>query len=74
MADLEERIHRLMLDHRSVFISSTTTDEIAKTLRASSKDVRKAVFRLVEKGIVEAAKKNPRSAQPRFQLAEAHSK
>lgn len=74
MVELEERIHRLMLDHRALFISSTTTDEIAKTLRASRKDVRKAVFGLVEKGIVEAARKNPRSAQPRFQLAEARSK
>ena len=71
---LEDRIHRLMMDHLALSISSTTVDEIAKTLSVSRTNARAAVLGLLAKGVVKPAEKNPRSAQLRVTLAEARSK
>ncbi|MEW9522383.1 hypothetical protein MRBLRH8O_000163 [Agrobacterium radiobacter] len=71
----KDAIIDLMRDYDRVFVHTVTCDEISSALRIKKSFVLKSLQELIIEGKIEYARKNPRSAQSRFQLAgEALSK
>lgn len=65
----------LMKDYDRVNIHAVTCDQISNALHVKKSFVLKSLQELIIEGKVEYARRNPRSAQSRFQLAgEALSK
>lgn len=65
---LEARILDVMQGYHRVGVASATTDTIAKVLHAPRREVSAALLHLMKAGRIEYARKNPRSAQPRYRL------
>ena len=73
--ETKDAIIDLMRDYDRVNVNTVTCDQISSALRIKKSFVLKSLQELIIEGKVEYARKNPRSAQSRFQLAgEALSK
>lgn len=65
---VKQAVLDLISDYDRLGTLSVTTDTVAKALRLPRPIALKALNALMVEGRVEYARKNPRSAQPRFQL------
>lgn len=66
--DVQDRIIDLMREYRRVGIASVSVDELALALKIRRTVVSATLQLLLKYGWVHYAKKNPRSAQPRYTL------
>lgn len=71
---VDARIMEVLREYRRVGVQSATCDTLSSVLHVSRKDVDAALLRLMKAGRIGYAKKNPRFAQARYQIAGGCSK
>lgn len=67
-SDPAERILELMREYHRAGVASVTVDDLARALKMKRTVVSVLLQRMMKCGQVHHARKNPRSAQPRFTL------
>ena len=70
-SQVEARIIDLMRSYRCVGVTSVTSDTLSRALFISQRDIRAALLRLMKSDQIAYARKNPHSAQSRYQLKDS---